>query len=164
MCSEGAVVFMDVDDDGVCDAEEPAGCVGDDAPPVLVLEAVVEVEAPVAEWATLDLVSQIIDDSEVTVTFTDIESMAGGTFQVTRLYTATDACGSSAAYGQVLQAAASLPAGCTIAEAINYDASAVNDDGSCSFASDCPLDLSNDGVIGSTDLLVLLSAFGSSCN
>ena len=41
-----------------------------------------------------------------------------------------------------------------------------SDDGSCTFApavSDCPEDLDGDLSIGTTDLLQVLAAFGSSC-
>ena len=55
--------------------------------------------------------------------------------------------------------------GCTDAEAINYTSLATDDDGSCLTGelSDCPLDLSDDGVIGIADILLILSSYGTSC-
>lgn len=57
--------------------------------------------------------------------------------------------------------------GCTYATAINYDASATTDDGTCEFPNvegpDCMGDLDADGVIGINDLLMLLGAYGDGC-
>ena len=53
--------------------------------------------------------------------------------------------------------------GCTYSEASNYDPTATQDDGSCTFpdggSNDCP-DLDGDGVVAISDLLTLLGAFG----
>ena len=53
--------------------------------------------------------------------------------------------------------------GCTYSEASNYDPTATQDDGSCTFpdggSDDCP-DLDGDGVVAISDLLTLLGAFG----
>ena len=57
-------------------------------------------------------------------------------------------------------------AGCTYASASNYTQSAQWDDGSCVFAGtnpDCP-DNNGDGLIGVGDVLILLSAFGDTCD
>lgn len=54
--------------------------------------------------------------------------------------------------------------GCTYAEADNFDAWATNDDGSCNFvAPGCLGDLNLDGMVATSDLLVLLSVFGENC-
>ena len=53
--------------------------------------------------------------------------------------------------------------GCTYADADNYDSNANNDDGSCQFSlgSACLGDLNNDGAVAASDLLLFLSAFGT---
>jgi hypothetical protein len=55
--------------------------------------------------------------------------------------------------------------GCTYPDATNYDATAVTDDGSCTFeiANPCPADLNGDGSITTGDLLIFLGAFGTIC-
>lgn len=58
--------------------------------------------------------------------------------------------------------------GCTYAEALNYQDSAILDDGSCDFPSppepdNCPKDLDQDGVIGVGDILDLLGNYGATC-
>ena len=54
--------------------------------------------------------------------------------------------------------------GCTYPDAINYDASASIDDGSCTFElATCMGDLNGDGLISAQDLLSFLSVFGSDC-
>ena len=56
-------------------------------------------------------------------------------------------------------------AGCTYADAENYDENAVVDNGSCTWGpcSVCVGDLDGDNVVAVTDVLLLLSAFGTSC-
>ena len=76
--------------------------------------------------------------------------------------------------------------GCTYANAENYNAAATDDDGSCQFAdsyaqgydagyadglancetadNSCPEDLDGDGEVATSDLLIFLSAFASSCD
>jgi hypothetical protein len=58
-----------------------------------------------------------------------------------------------------------LNAGCTYSIALNYDAAANQDDGSCAFApaNDCPADLNSDGIVGLSDLLQFVAAFGTTC-
>jgi len=58
------------------------------------------------------------------------------------------------------------PTGCTVEGADNFDATAIFDDGSCTFQaeSDCPMDLTGDGVIGISDVLSLLTYFGLACD
>ena len=56
-------------------------------------------------------------------------------------------------------------AGCTYGDAVNYDAAAQWDDGTCAFSSapsTCP-DMDGDGLVGVNDVLILLAAFGSNC-
>ncbi|MGB1075405.1 MAG: hypothetical protein ACPGYK_04390, partial [Flavobacteriales bacterium] len=56
-------------------------------------------------------------------------------------------------------------AGCTYADAENYDENAVVDDGSCTWGpcEVCVGDLDGDNVVVVTDVLLLLSVFGTSC-
>ena len=56
-------------------------------------------------------------------------------------------------------------AGCTYDTATNYDETASNDDGSCTFdiANPCPADLNGDGSVSTADLLEFLTAFGQVC-
>ncbi|MEY3399355.1 MAG: hypothetical protein RL220_1949 [Bacteroidota bacterium] len=58
------------------------------------------------------------------------------------------------------------PEGCTYPDATNFNASAVIDNGTCTFdaPASCLGDLNNDAVVGVTDLLIFLSVFGTSCN
>jgi len=55
--------------------------------------------------------------------------------------------------------------GCMYANADNYNALAVDDDGSCIFpnTSTCLGDIDGDNTAGTSDLLALLSAFGTVC-
>jgi hypothetical protein len=56
--------------------------------------------------------------------------------------------------------------GCTYLDADNYDSLATEDDGSCNFTivpSTCPADLDDDGSVSTSDLLLFLSAFGTTC-
>lgn len=57
-------------------------------------------------------------------------------------------------------------AGCTYPGAANFSIAATMDNGSCVFdlATDCPEDVNADGLVGVSDVLLLLSAFGQSCN
>ena len=54
--------------------------------------------------------------------------------------------------------------GCTYAEAANFDADAIQDDGSCAFDISCPGDVNVDGIVSATDILGVLAAFGSTCD
>ncbi|RPG80532.1 MAG: hypothetical protein CBC74_005645 [Crocinitomicaceae bacterium TMED114] len=58
------------------------------------------------------------------------------------------------------------PTGCTVPGADNYDATAFFDDGSCTFEaeSECAVDLTGDGIIGVSDVLLLLTYFGLLCD
>lgn len=51
--------------------------------------------------------------------------------------------------------------GCTNPSAANYDDLAVQDDGSC---ASCDGDIDGDGLVGSSDLLTFLGAYGSACS
>lgn len=54
--------------------------------------------------------------------------------------------------------------GCTYEGAQNFNPLATDDDGTCTFApSTCTGDLNADGLIATSDLLVFLSLFGTSC-
>jgi hypothetical protein len=54
--------------------------------------------------------------------------------------------------------------GCMYPNADNYNALANDDDGSCIFLSICLGDLDGDNAAGTSDLLALLSAFGTVCD
>ena len=57
--------------------------------------------------------------------------------------------------------------GCTYPTASNYDANADYDNGSCIFDSTgsnaCPNDIDGDGTVAVSDLLLLLSSYGTTC-
>ena len=58
-------------------------------------------------------------------------------------------------------------AGCTYPSAPNYDPNANFDDGSCDFGSSpnlCPADVNLDGTVAISDLLIVLSTFGETCD
>lgn len=57
-------------------------------------------------------------------------------------------------------------AGCTYLDAAEYDPSATVDDGSCTIggALNCPEDVNGDQQINTSDLLMLIGAFGQDCN
>jgi len=50
--------------------------------------------------------------------------------------------------------------GCTNPQADNYNPLATDEDGSCTFAPDCPGDFDNSGVVGVNDVLIALGQFG----
>jgi hypothetical protein len=57
--------------------------------------------------------------------------------------------------------------GCTYSIASNFMASATSDDGSCLFnnnVNSCPEDLDGDLIVGVSDLLLFIAAFGNTCN
>lgn len=54
--------------------------------------------------------------------------------------------------------------GCTYSNASNYNPSATHDDGSCIFTPSCPEDINLDGVVGVSDLLMLIGAYGITCD
>ena len=57
-------------------------------------------------------------------------------------------------------------AGCTYPGALNFVSNATMDNGSCEFdlSSSCPADVNQDGLIGVSDILLVLSEFGQVCN
>ncbi len=54
-------------------------------------------------------------------------------------------------------------ADCTYAEALNYNADALTDDGSCIFESPCTGDVNGDGTVTVSDLLSLMTVYSTSC-
>jgi hypothetical protein len=55
--------------------------------------------------------------------------------------------------------------GCTYVDADNYNPAAIIDDGSCTgFASDCPADFNQDGIVGVSDLLFFIGQYGTTCD
>lgn len=55
--------------------------------------------------------------------------------------------------------------GCTYEIATNYNPSATLDDGTCAFVitDPCAGDLNNDHIVGVTDLIIFIAAYGNSC-
>lgn len=56
--------------------------------------------------------------------------------------------------------------GCTYANATNYNPDALIDDGSCIIeggSSSCPADLDENGIVGVSDLVIFLGAYGNVC-
>ena len=158
-------ICTDSDNDGICDFDEPAGCVGEFNEPSLSLSTVVETAVAVADWASTDFAGAATDDTGVDgTTFVDYAGrLNDGRYSVTRVYTTTDVCANSSEAAQLIIADDSHPAGCTNPNATSYDAAAVNDDGTCDYSPACLGDLNLDNIVGTSDLLILLSSFGLPC-
>ncbi|MBT6174900.1 MAG: hypothetical protein HOH96_05020, partial [Flavobacteriales bacterium] len=97
------------------------------------------------------------------------DMMAGGSCaQITDFTTyaqrswAVDSPNPSDVFGQC-EACSSLVLGCLYPNATNYNDMANDDDGSCLFPEECLGDVDGDQLAGTTDLLLLLSGFGSIC-
>ena len=131
----------------------------------ILLTGMVQLPAPVSSWATNDYSAGPSDATEGDViTWIDHAGrLNDGRYSVTRIYTATDVCGNTSEAGQLLIANDSSAVGCTNANATNYDAAAVNDNGSCDYSPACLGDLNLDNIVGTSDLLILLSSFGLPC-
>jgi len=159
-------ICTDSDNDGNCDFDEPAGCVGEFNAPVLSMSGVVETAANIADWASTDFLTNVSDDTGVAgTTFTDYAGrLDDGRYSVTRIYVSTDICGNSSEAGQLIVADATQTSGCTNPNATSYDAGAINDDGSCDYSPACLGDLNLDSIVGTSDLLILLSSFGLPCS
>ena len=158
-------ICTDSDNDGICDFDEPAGCVGEFNEPHLGLSGVVETAVAVADWATTGFAGAASDDTGVAgTTYVDYAGrLDDGRYSVTRVYTTIDVCNNVSQAGQLIIADASHPAGCTNANATSYDPAAINDDGSCDYSPACLGDLNLDNIVGTSDLLILLSSFGLPC-
>ena len=159
-------ICSDSDGDGNCDFDEPAGCIGEFTAPVIAMNGMVESSANVADWVSTDFLTSVSDDTGMEgTTFTDYPGrLADGRYSVTRLYLATDICGNAIEAAQLIVADASQAEGCTNPNATSYDADAVNDDGTCDYSPACLADLNLDNIVGTSDLLILLSSFGLPCN
>jgi hypothetical protein len=158
-------ICTDSDSDGNCDFDEPAGCVGEFNAPVITLSGAVETDAAIADWASTDFLTSVSDDTGVEGTsYTDYAGrLDDGRYSVTRVYISTDICGNSSESGQLIIADASHASGCTNPNATSYDANAINDDGTCDYSPACLGDLNLDSIVGTSDLLILLSSFGLPC-
>jgi hypothetical protein len=53
--------------------------------------------------------------------------------------------------------------GCTYPQSLNYNPEATHDDGSCEFSISCVGDLDADGVVGASDLILFIAAYGNIC-
>ena len=161
----GQTICTDSDNDGNCDFDEVAGCVGEFGAPHILMSGMLELATPVTDWADNDYSTSTSDATGVEgITWVDYAGrLNDGRYSVTRIYTATDVCGNSSEAGQLLIANESSAAGCTNASATNYEAAAVNDNGLCDYSPACLGDLNLDNIVGTSDLLILLSSFGLSC-
>jgi hypothetical protein len=159
-------ICTDSDNDGNCDFDEPAGCVGEFNAPVITLNAVVETSAAIALWPSIDFFGDATDDTGIgEVSSTDYAGrLDDGRYSVTKIYVITDICGNSSEAGQLIIADDSHAVGCTNPNATNYDANAINDDGTCDYSPACLGDLNLDSIVGTSDLLILLSSFGLPCD
>ena len=159
-------ICTDSDGDGNCDFDEAAGCIGEFNAPVIAMNGMVESGANIADWASTDFLTSVSDDTGMEgTTFADYPGrLADGRYSVTRLYVATDICGNAIEAGQLIVADASQAEGCTNPNATSYDADAVNDDGTCDYSPACLGDLNLDNIVGTSDLLILLSSFGLPCD
>jgi hypothetical protein len=170
------------ENDGSCEFTSCAGCKNPDAcnfdsaailsdpllcvfdtNPELAFDAVLELSDAVGDWASNDYLTS--SEGAETVTFVDYPGrLSDGRYSVTRIYTATSLCGTLEAAGQLLIAASDQLAGCTNPDATNFDADAINDDASCNYEPACLGDLNEDSIVGASDLLLMLSAFGLPCD
>lgn len=158
-----ATICIDSDSDGNCDLEELPSCIGEFNPPSLEMSGVIDVSTSPEGWASEVFYTSTIDENDVDVQFMDFEGrLNDGLFAVTRVYVLTDVCGNTAEMAQLLRAV-NQAEGCTYPAATNYDADAINDNGTCHFHPVCFGDLDLDGLVGSTDLLALLSVFALPC-
>jgi len=163
-CDE--TICTDSDNDGNCDFDEVEGCLGEFVAPHIVLSGVVEVDSSVADWSVVDYTTSVTDAIGVdgATTWVDYPGrLEDGRYSVTRIYSASDVCGNTSEAGQLLIADDSHASGCTNANATSYDSAAVNDDGSCDYSPACLGDLNLDNIVGTSDLLILLSSFGLDC-
>ncbi|MGY8941934.1 MAG: hypothetical protein ACKVJH_07880, partial [Flavobacteriales bacterium] len=163
-CDE--TICTDSDNDGNCDFDEVEGCLGEFVAPHIVLSGVVELDSSVADWSVVDYTMSVTDAIGVdgATTWVDYPGrLEDGRYSVTRIYSASDVCGNTSEAGQLLIADDSHASGCTNASATSYDSAAINDDGSCDYSPACLGDLNLDNIVGTSDLLILLSAFGLDC-
>ena len=82
------------------------------------------------------LTAIVIDNCDTNADYVVTETILGeeeGVQTLERIYTATDACGNTTVFNQLITVTLAFE-GCTDTEACNYDASANLDDGSCVFA------------------------------
>lgn len=167
--SDGDGIFDSQEVDGCTQAEacnfnvdatqDDGSCTFDENP--LSFQAVLNLSDNISDWATNEYFSM---SNATSVVHEDYPGrLNDGRYNVTRIYSTTSTCGNPIWCGQLLIADATQPAGCTNAAATNYDTNAVNDDGTCSFDPSCLGDLNEDTIVGATDLLILLSAFGLPC-
>lgn len=88
--------------------------------------------------------------SEYTVETADTYAASGVYgFELSRVYTITDACGNSTTFNQHILA--TFYAGCTYNDASNYDADALVDDGSCSYEGCTDMSAANYNPVADQD-------------
>lgn len=107
----------------------------------------------------------LLNDGDLLNTGTVVVALVAGDTFGFELKSDGNAAGPSLLIERMVWESLSCTPGCTYPEAPNYDPSATTDDGSClPPAPTCASDINGDGDINSQDLLVVLGAFGSSCD
>ena len=125
------------------------------------------VSSPNGGCSTLELVATNLDNS------------VGSNWQASWVSSGTPGAANSSVFGCTDPTACNFSAqaffndgscstacyGCTYVDALNYSATATIDNGSCFFDSNdpCPADINNDSIVSTSDLLMFLAAFGSTC-
>ena len=159
-------ICTDSDSDGNCDFDEPAGCIGEFNAPVISMNGMVETAADLADWSSTDFLIATSDDTGMEgITFTDYPGrLNDGRYSVTRVYSATDICGNTSEAGQLIVADASHAA--KVAQirmllAMMRTQSMTTDHVTIHLLALGDLNL--DSIVGTSDLLILLSSFGLPC-
>ncbi|MEO0403509.1 MAG: hypothetical protein AAF193_01430, partial [Bacteroidota bacterium] len=179
----GVVVLSDADGDGVCDADEIAGC--QDATACNYNMAATDAGTCVYVTEACDFCSGETDGTGVVV---DGDANDNGICDIDEGCTYPNACNYDAV--ATIEDGSCVFPGCTSFSALNFDPSAACDDGSCifpnDFAGDCAIwdanlemfvqdpncecsagcvgDFNDDNTINAADLLTFLGIFGTSCN
>ncbi len=99
-----------------------------------------------------------------TINATSNEPYPVGDFVIDELLGCTNSNAENYNPSAVIDDGTCLIYGCIYDVASNYNPEATKDDGSCLIAESCHQDVNGDGVIGTADLLIVLSAFGSVCS
>ncbi len=159
-CMDGAVISLDADGDGVCDADEVAGC---------------------TDFTACNFSPTATDDNG-TCKFLDACGICDGQGAVLDCGCSGIPAGDCNCNGDQLDALGicggacdadvdgdgicdSEEVGCTYPDAMNFDTQALADNGTCSFelVNPCPTDVDGDGTTDTQDLILLLGSFSLVC-
>lgn len=122
----------------------------DTTAPVIIGETEVQLTYNTSETLPQLVGLEIIDCADYTVETEDTYAGFGAyTFDLSRVYTVTDACGNVATFSQ--HVVASYSPGCTYPDAVNYDETAFLDDGSCIYSGCTDMGAANYNPIASED-------------